>query len=115
MVSKFGSADQLDVFVLLHRHADRAWTPAEVAEALRMPSQSAGMRLYLLASAGLLVSSGMPDIRYSYAADPALDLWARLVVEEYERNRRGLYGLLPGGQAADPARQFADAFKVRPQ
>jgi hypothetical protein len=99
--------------VLLYRESDRTWSPAEVADELKIAPQSAGMRLFLLASAGLLSSSGSPDLRYGYAADEALDHWARLIAEAWKRDRRGLYALVPGGQASDPAKQFADAFKVR--
>lgn len=99
--------------MLLYRQSGRDWSPAEVAAALQVAPQSAGMRLFLLASAGLLAASGSPDIRYSYVADPALDLWARLISEAYDQDRRGLYALVPGGASADPAKQFADAFKVR--
>ena len=113
VTTKFGSPDQLDVFLLLYRSPERSWSPNEVAAELRVAPQSAGMRLFLLASAGLLTSSGSPELRYAYAPDPALDHWARLVSEAWHADPAGLYALLPGGQPADPARQFADAFKLR--
>ena len=112
--TKFGSPDQLEVFLLLYGSAERDWSPDEVASRLGVAPQSAGMRLFLLASAGLLTSSGPPQqLRYSYAAEPALDLWSRLVAEAWERDRAAIVAILRGGQGPGPAAHFADAFKLR--
>jgi hypothetical protein len=113
IASKFGSAEQLDVFVLLFRSAGRWWSPAEVASALGAAPESAGMRLFLLGSSGLLSSQRAPDLQYAYLPDPAIDPWAGAISEAWDEDRGGLYTLVPGGASADPARQFADAFKLR--
>ena len=109
--SKFGSREQLDVFVLLQRTSDRDWSPAEVAAALGTAPQSAGMRLFLLASANLIAAGGSPDLRYRYLAEPALDVWASLIADAYAHDRQELYAAIGG--TASPGQQFADAFDLR--
>lgn len=114
ITTKFGSPDQLEVFLLLYRSPHRDWSPNEVAEQLGVAPQSAGMRLFLLASAGLLTSSGSPrQLRYSYSPDAALDPWSELVAAAWDRDRGALVALLSGAPAPGPAAHFADAFKLR--
>jgi hypothetical protein len=113
VAAKFGSPEQLDVFVLLYRNAERLWTPSEVAETLGMAPQSAEMRLFLLSSTGLLASSGSRDPEYQYVAEPTLDLFARLLVQAHARERGELYAIVDGARRVDPVRRFAEAFKLR--
>jgi hypothetical protein len=112
LLSKFSSVEQVDVFVLLHGSADREWSADEVARALEMPSQSAGMRLYLLASAGLIATDGGATMRYRYVPEPALDAIAEAIADAHRRDRPALAALLspPSGS---PARLFADAFRLK--
>ena len=113
LASKFGSPEQVDVFLLLHRRAERGWTPAEVGAELGMAPQSAGMRLFLLASSGLLAAEGDAEAVYRYVADPALDALAALLAEAYAEQRQELYAVVTNAPRPDPARQFADAFKLK--
>jgi hypothetical protein len=113
VVAMFGSPEQLDVFVLLHGDPGRAWTPAQVAATLGMASESAGMRLFLLSAAGLLEASGGAAVEYRFASDPALAPFAQQTAAAYAADRGQLYALVSGGSRPDPARRFADAFKLR--
>ena len=78
-----------------------------------MAPQSAGMRLFLLASAGLIEATGGREPEYRYAASPGLDQLAGLAAAAYDANRDALYAIVGGKPAPDPVRQFADAFKLR--
>jgi hypothetical protein len=113
VAAKFGSAEQLDIFVLLFRHAERGWSPEQVAAELGMAPQSAGMRLYLLASAGLLVAGGGAEAIYQYVADPGLDPLARWTEAVYATRRDELHRIVSAAPRPDPAQHFADAFKWR--
>ncbi len=105
--------EQIDVFVLLFRAPDRKWSPQEVATALGMAPQSAGMRLFLLSSVGLLASAGSADVQYWYISTPALDALAKEISEAYESQRVALAAIVGGATAGTPAHHFADAFRVR--
>lgn len=112
VAAKVSSPEQLDVFLLLYRAQARTWTPTQVAEALDMAPQSAGMRLFLLASAGLIEATDARDPEYRYVSSPGLDPLADLTVAAYESDRDTLYEIA-GKPAPDPVRDFADAFKLR--
>jgi hypothetical protein len=113
IASKFSAPGQLDVFMLLYREAARSWSPAEVASALGIAMQTADMRLFLLASASLLTPESGAELRYSYAASPTLDRFARLLLEAYEADPQALEAVITGEPPSDPVKQLADAFKLR--
>jgi hypothetical protein len=113
VTAKFGSSEQVDTFVLLYRHRDREWSPAEVARELATAPQSAGMRLYLLSSGGLLKANGEADVRYHYEADPLIDSFAALLIAQYEADKTQIYALVSGASPTDPVKQLADAFRLR--
>ena len=100
------------MFVLLFRDPDRQWTPQEVADALGIAPQSAGMRLFLLGSAGLLASSGDRDVSYRYTPTPALDFIGQAISDAHADDRDELAATL-GGSGGSPATVFADAFRLR--
>lgn len=104
--------DQIEIVLLLMRDPARAWTAPEVAGALRTPQESAAMRLFLLASTGLVVfeAAGTPKYRYEPGDAQTRALLAELG-EVYESNRDALAALL--GAPPDPLRSFADAFKLK--
>lgn len=112
-MSKFGSPEQIDVFVFLYEHPDRDWAPEQVGEALGMAPQSAGMRMFLLASAGLLAGSDRGEARYRYVPNPVLDSLARQIAGIHASRREQLYEVVTEASRPDPARQFADAFRLR--
>jgi hypothetical protein len=111
--SKFSTSGQLEVFVLLFRNAERSWSAEEVAEALAIAPQTADMRLFLLSSAALLAPESDAGLRYRYAPSPILDRVARLALEAYDADPEALTELIEGRSPSDPARQLADAFKLR--
>jgi hypothetical protein len=106
------SIDQIDIVVLLMRDPARAWTAPEVAEAVGTPQESAAMRLFLLASTGLVVfeAAAMPKYRYAPGDAQTQALLAELV-EVHASNRDGLAALV--GAPPDPLLSFADAFKLK--
>jgi hypothetical protein len=106
------SIDQIDIVVLLMRDPSRAWTAPEVAEALGTPPESAAMRLFLLASTGLVMfeGAGMPKYRHA-PGDAQTQAMLTELAEVYESNRNALAALL--GAPPDPVRSFADAFKLK--
>ena len=113
LISKFNAIEQVDVFVLLLRSPGRTWSSQEVAAALGVAPQSAGMRLYLLSSAGLLATSGGgASVQYTYAGSPALDSVAKAVAQCYDSDRSALAAVVspPDGS---PAQLFADAFRLK--
>ena len=113
LTSKFSSIEQVDVFVLLFRSAEREWSPQEVAAALAVAPQSAGMRLFLLSSAGLIAASGSgASPRYAYVPNPALDAIAGMVAERHEADRPALVSLFSPSPGS-PAQLFADAFRLK--
>jgi hypothetical protein len=106
------SIDQIEIVLLLRGAQDRSWAATEVANELKMPPEAAAMRLFLLASSGVLSleASGIPRYRYS-AGDAALETLLIELATEYAENRQGVAALV--GVPADPLRSFSDAFKFR--
>lgn len=114
IASRVSSIEQLDVLM----HVFRAATPQsveEVAHALGIARETAGMRLFLLSSAGLLEAEGAPDVSYrtAKAAAPLVPL-LDLLAQAYQQDRSAVSGML-FGRPADPVKSFADAFKLKKQ
>ncbi|HJQ39085.1 MAG TPA: hypothetical protein VKB93_18255 [Thermoanaerobaculia bacterium] len=109
------SADQIEILVLLLENPNRAWTAPEVSAALRMAPESTAMRLFLLASAGLIVfePSGVPRYRYA-AADETTGRLLHELAEVYASNRAEVLSVI-GAPAppVDPIQSFAEAFKLK--
>lgn len=107
------SAEQIDIVLLLRRDTSRAWSAPEVAETLGTPPESTAMRLFLLASNGVLAfeSSGVPRYRY-VTSDPSVAAVIEELAQVHTENPDALYGLV-GGTARDPLRSFADAFRLK--
>jgi hypothetical protein len=107
------SVDQVDIVLLLMQDPARAWTAPEVAAAVRTAQESAAMRLFLLASGGLIVfeaSGGIPRYRYA-GGDPETQALLTELAEIYTADRNAIAILL--GAPPDPLRSFADAFKLK--
>lgn len=108
------SAEQIDIVLLLRGDRDRSWSAPEVSERLRTPPESTAMRLFLLASNGVVIfdgTGGVPRYRYP-AADPETDALVGELTEVYE-TRPGAVHDIVGAPARDPLRSFADAFKLK--
>lgn len=101
--------EQIEIVLLLREDREHAWTAPEVAAKLAMPPESTAMRLFLLASNGVVVmeSSGMPRYRYADGFEELIDELARA----YTTNREALTPIIGG--PPDPLRSFADAFKLK--
>jgi len=105
------SLEQIEIVLLLRRDGTRAWTAPEVSAALATPPESTAMRLFLLASNGVVVfdgSSGLPKYRYV----PGDEEMMSELQSTYDERREALVALV-GGAPADPLRSFADAFKLK--
>jgi hypothetical protein len=106
------SIDQIDIVLLLMRDPDKSWTAPEVAAALNSPPEPAAMRLFLLASNGIITfePSGIPRYRYT-SADPQTHTLLTELAALNESDRAAVAAL--AGAPADPVRTFADAFKLK--
>lgn len=103
------SLEQIEIVLLLRGDRERAWSAPEVSQNLGTPPESTAMRLFLLASNGVVTFEGG---RYRASSDPADEPLFQELVEAYAQNRVALTALV-GGQPADPLRSFADAFKLK--
>lgn len=102
------SIEQIEIVLLLRSDAARAWSAPEVSERLGTPPESTAMRLFLLASNGVVMFEGSGVPRYKYVAN---ELVEELEVA-YNERRAALLDIV-GGQTRDPLRSFADAFKLK--
>jgi hypothetical protein len=112
IMERLPSVEQIEIVLLLRRDPARAWTAPEVSQDLGTPPESTAMRLFLLASNGVIVfdgSSGLP--RYRYTAGASEEDMVELAAA-YESDRAALVSLVGGG-TPDPLRSFADAFKLK--
>lgn len=99
--------------MLLFQSPERVWSSQEVATALGVAPQSAGMRLYLLTSAGLLSAiGGGAAVHYQYAPDPALDALGSAIAAAHKADRSAVAEVV-APPAGSPARLFADAFRLK--
>lgn len=109
---RLSSIDQIAIVLLLMRDPTRAWTAPEVAAAVGTPQESAAMRLFLLASGGLITfeAAGMPKYRY-VGGDAGTHALLSDLAALYESDREAVAALV--GAPPDPLRSFADAFKLK--
>lgn len=107
------SIEQIEIVLLLRNDPARSWTAPEVADALGTPPESTAMRLFLLASGGILAFEGAGVPRYHYAcADPAGAARIDELADAWSQNRAAFTGIVDGS-SRDPLRSFADAFKLK--
>lgn len=108
------SFEQIEIVLLLRADPKRAWTAPEVASALVTPPESAAMRLFLLASSGLIAfePTGVPRYRY-LPVDEATEDLLRELADSYPANRAEIATLLSSKPPNDPVRSFADAFRLK--
>jgi hypothetical protein len=108
------STEQVEIVLLLHGDTARAWSAPEVAQRLGTPPESTAMRLFLLASNGVIVfdgSGGLPRYRYA-PTDAAVSTLVTELAQEYAARPEAVYDLV-GTPTRDPLRSFADAFKLK--
>lgn len=106
------SIEQIQIVLLLRGDQSRSWPATEVASELKMAQESTSMRLFLLASSGLLLfePSGVPRYRYT-AADGEVEALLGELAELYDSDRAAVAALVDA--PADPLRSFSDAFKFK--
>lgn len=108
------SPDQIEIVLLLLGDPSHAWTAPEVARALKMAPESTAMRLFLLASAGVILfeASGVPRYRYA-PSDETTDRLLRELAAVYSESRAEVLQAIGATAEADPIQSFADAFKLK--
>lgn len=108
------SADQIEIVLLLLGDPSRSWTASEVSQALGKTPEATAMRLFLLASQGLIVfePSGVPRYRYGAADETAGRLLQELAAH-YAASRAEVLRAIDVRTEADPVQSFADAFKLK--
>lgn len=79
-----------------------------------MAPESTAMRLFLLASQGLILfePSGVPRYRYS-GSDETADRMLKELAANYDSNRAEVLRAIDVRADADPIQSFADAFKLK--
>lgn len=109
---RLSSIEQIEIMLLLRGDQTRAWTAMDVAGALGMAPEAAAMRLFLLASAGLLSfePAGVPQYRY-IGLDAETEVLFGELAEVYASDRPAVASAI--GAPPDPIRSFADAFKLK--
>lgn len=110
VASHVDTVEQLEVLLLLQRHAAEVWTPQRVSTELRTSLMSATMRLERLCATGLCEElEGGVRLR---PAEPSVERAIRLVTAAYRDRRVSLIALIysrpPAGVQA-----FADAFRLK--
>lgn len=110
---RLSSIDQIEIVLLLMKEPTRSFTAPEVAATLGTAPEAAAMRLFLLASGGLIAfePSAVPRYRYVVSDDEA-DFMIRELGELYATDRDAVVNAIDV-RAQDPLRSFADAFKLR--
>lgn len=108
------SADQIEIVLLLLGDPSRSWTASEVSQTLGMAPESTAMRLFLLASQGLIVfePSGVPRYRYG-VSDETTDRLLQELASHYAGNRAEMLRAIEARTDVDPIQSFADAFKLK--
>jgi hypothetical protein len=113
--TRLPSVEQIEIVLLLRGEPSRAWSSPEVSERLGTPPESTAMRLFLLASNGIVTfeGSGVPRYRYVQGASPAIDTHLSELADLYAREPQSVHALVGSTPAPDPLRSFADAFRLK--
>ncbi|HEX6097736.1 MAG TPA: hypothetical protein VF432_15525 [Thermoanaerobaculia bacterium] len=107
------SSEQIDIVLLLRADRERAWSAPEVSQHLGTPPESTAMRLFLLASNGVVAFDGSGGIpRYRHTTHPESDALIAELAAVYEATPSAVYAIV-GTPVRDPLRSFADAFKLK--
>lgn len=109
---RLSSLDQIEVVMLLRADPARSWTAPEVAAALDTAPEAAAMRLFLLASGGLIAFEPSAIPRYRYAS---VDVETNSMLQELSdvlaASREAVMAAVEAPR--DPIRSFSDAFKLK--
>lgn len=109
---RLSSIDKIDVVMLLRADPSRLWTASDVATALKTAPETAAMRLFLLASGGLIAFEPSAIPRYRYAGvDPETDAMLEELTAALAASRAAVMAAVETPR--DPIRSFSDAFKLK--
>jgi hypothetical protein len=109
---RLSSAGHIDVVMLLRDDPSRSWTAPEVAAALGAAPETAAMRLFLLASGGLIAFEPAAIPRYRYVnSDAEMDATLQELSDALQSDRDAVMALIDAPR--DPIRSFTDAFKLK--
>lgn len=107
------SPEQIAIVLMLRKDPSRSWTAPEVASAVKTPQESAAMRLFLLASTGLIAMEASATPRYRFTSpDPET---ARVLAELdaiYDRDPAAIASFI-NAPAPDPIKSFSEAFRLK--
>ena len=106
------SKEQVEIVLLLRANRDRSWTAPDVSRELGTPQESTAMRLFLLASNGVVLFEGSGVPAYRYAGSGEMDVLLEELAQVRAERPEALVGVVDGA-APDPVRSFADAFKMK--
>ncbi|HUP33540.1 MAG TPA: hypothetical protein VM184_10940 [Gaiellaceae bacterium] len=103
------SVEQLETLLLLRSDPGRPWSSAEVGATLRTLPESIDLRLHDLQQHGLVAPDGVgwllaPGVDAGLVDDLA-DCW--------KKRRVAVIAMIFAEPGDDPARSFADAFRIR--
>lgn len=109
---RLSSLDQIQVVMLLRADPTRSWIAPEVAAVLGTAPETAAMRLFLLASGGLIAFEPSAIPRYRYASvDGETNSMLQELTDVLATNRDAVMAALE--LPRDPIRSFSDAFKLK--
>ncbi|HEX7155148.1 MAG TPA: hypothetical protein VF618_27005 [Thermoanaerobaculia bacterium] len=110
---RLASIDQIEIVMLLASDPSRAWTAPQIAQQLGTAPEPAAMRLFLLASNGLLAldPTGVPKYRFQ-PMDAATGALVTQLTALYPDRKDAVADII-SGSSRDPVRSFADAFKLK--
>lgn len=109
-VNKYiSSVEQIEVLLILLANPERSWSVDEISAILRSSRRSIETRLSALIASGL---AGMPEAGYyRYSARGRTHEMVQTLQAEYGARRFSVIELV--FSRPDPARSFADAFRLR--
>lgn len=104
-----GSIEQIEVLLILHANAERAWTLQEVSAILRTSESSISSRLEALTRSNL--AKGDAQSGYTYAATGQLHEMVEELRLEYRASRYSVIELV--FSRPDPAESSVGAFRLK--
>ena len=114
LIKHIHSVEQLEILLMLHREAGRAWTIEEIANELRSDMQSVQNRLQDLCAQHMLTCTLSHDeSHYAFnSSDHDLNRKVSMLAQVYAERRMSVINLI-FSKPIDNIRVFADAFRLR--
>jgi hypothetical protein len=109
---RLSSLDPIEVVLLLRADPSRSWTAPEVAATLGTAPEAAAMRLFLLASGGLIAFEPSSIPRYRYVSSDAVTNALLQELSDVMADNRDAV-MIAVEAPRDPLRSFSDAFKLK--